>query len=315
MSQYLAIVKDWPVPTTRHEVRVFLGKMGYYRRFIFEYAKIARPLFEKLNKDGSKDKEKFTPSNELIESFEKLKSSLLNAPILAYPRFKSEEPFILDTDWSMDNGAIGACLSQKQDGKERVIAYAAKKLSKSQLNYAPTKGELYAVIFFIDHFKYYLALRPFRLRTDHRALVYLHSMQHPSGMIQRWLHTLSTYQFQVEHRAGTKHANADGLSRATHIPPNENEEELTDEKENIFQLNQVSRWNPTHLRVAQENDTDIQPVKEALEKGEKPDEKELKSFSAVTRLYLGMWESLSLDRYGGGASERLNSLPGGTPKI
>ena len=103
------------------------------------------------------------------ESFENLKAALLTAPILAYPKFDSPNPFILDTDWSMENGAIGACLSQKQEGKERVIAYAAKKLSKSQLNYAPTKGELYAVIYFIDYFKYYLAIRPFTLRTDHMA--------------------------------------------------------------------------------------------------------------------------------------------------
>ena len=88
--------------------------------------------------------------------------------MLAYPQFESKEPFILDTDWSLENGAIGACLSKRQQGKERVIAYAAKKLSKEQQNYAPTKGELFAVIYFIDHhFKYYLALRPFLLRTDH----------------------------------------------------------------------------------------------------------------------------------------------------
>ena len=83
----------------------------------------------------------------MIFSFQTLKKALVTAPILAYPQFASKHAFILDTDWGMENGAVGACLSQKQEGKERVIAYAAKRLSKSQLNYAPTKGELYAVIY------------------------------------------------------------------------------------------------------------------------------------------------------------------------
>ena len=138
MAEYLEIVKTWPIPKTRNEIRIFLGKTGYYRRFIFNYAQIAKPLFEKLVKDGVHDKQEFIPTPELKKSFETLKKALISAPILAYPQFYSKEPFILDTDWSQDNRAIGACLSQKQEGKERVIAYAAKRLSKSQLNYAPT---------------------------------------------------------------------------------------------------------------------------------------------------------------------------------
>ena len=134
----------------------------------------------------------------------------------------------------MENGAIGACLSQKQEGKERVIAYAAKKLSKSQLNYAPAKGELYTVIYFISYFKFYLAIRPFTLRTDHMALKYMHSMQQPARMVQRWLHTLSSYNFQIGHRAGKSHTNADSLSRATHLPENLEEETLTDEIEEVY---------------------------------------------------------------------------------
>ena len=142
----------------------------------------------------------------------------------------------------MENGAIGACLSQKQDGKEKVIAYTARKLSQSQLNYAHTKGELYAVIYFIDYFKYYLAMRKFILRTDHMALKYMHTTQEPSGMVQRWLHTLSTYHFDIENRAGKRHSNADSLSRAPHIPDNDDLETLTDESEKeIFQLNTYSK--------------------------------------------------------------------------
>ena len=69
----------------------------------------------------------------------------------------------------------------------------------------------------------------------------MHTMQEPSGIIQRWLHTLSTYQFEIEHRAGKKHSNADGLSRAEHIPENLQAATLTDEQEEIFEINQISK--------------------------------------------------------------------------
>ena len=71
---------------------------------------------------------------------------------MAYPRFDSDEPFVLDTDWSKDHQTIGAILSQRQEGFERVIAYGAKKLEKSKHNYSAHKGELWAVIYFVKYF-------------------------------------------------------------------------------------------------------------------------------------------------------------------
>ena len=144
---YVKAVRDWTIPTTKSEARVFLGKVGYYRRFIKNYSKIARPWTDvtgvertgdvAADKAAEKAPLKITP--EMRSSFTELKGRLVQAPILAYPRFNSNEPFILDTDWSQESGTIGGVLSQVQDGKERAILYGAKKLAKSQDNYAPTK--------------------------------------------------------------------------------------------------------------------------------------------------------------------------------
>ena len=84
-----------------------------------------------------------------------MKQKLMSAPILAYPQFHGK-PFILDTDFSVDPGAIGGVLSQEQDGQDRVIAYGARRLQPWERNYASTKGELLAVIFFLQYYKYYL---------------------------------------------------------------------------------------------------------------------------------------------------------------
>ena len=217
-ERYVQVVKDWPLPNTRHKVRVFYGKVSYYKRFIRNFQQIAKPLSDQLRKSDVPDNKEFVPTTEFEASFNHLKTALTNAPILAFPSFSSQEPFILDTDWSKEAGTVGAVLSQRQDGIERPILYGSIKLSKSQRNYSATKGELAAIIIFLKSFKYYLQLRPFVIRTDHSALTSIKTMDHPSGMIQRWLEALSNYQFTVEHRAGTKHSNADALSRVDHAP-------------------------------------------------------------------------------------------------
>ena len=119
---------------------------------------------------------------------------------------------MLDTDYS--GNAIGGVLSQKQDGKERVILYSAQKLLPREKNLGSTKGGLLAALHFIVKWKYYLQHRRFLLRTDHQSLKWLYSMEEPRGMVARWLNVLSDYDFTIVHRPGKKHGNADALSRA-----------------------------------------------------------------------------------------------------
>ena len=91
-------------------------------------------------------------SNICQKSFDTLKQALCEAPVLAFPRF--DLPFVLDTDASTTG--VAAVLSQMQDGEERPIAYAAKALTKSQRKWAPTKIEMYALVFGTEAFYPYL---------------------------------------------------------------------------------------------------------------------------------------------------------------
>ena len=88
----------------------------------------------------------------------------------------------------------------------------------AQKNYAAHKGELFAVVYFTEHFRPYLSYRPFVLRTDHNALKYLDSMKPPTGMVARWMDLLASFRFTVQHRPGTQHGNADALSRRPALP-------------------------------------------------------------------------------------------------
>lgn len=104
-------------------------------------------------------------------------------------------------------------MSQVQRGRERVIAYASKKLSKAERRYSVTRREMLAAVVFVQYFKHYLYGRKFRLRTDHGSLKWLSNFKNINGQIARWFETLAMYQFEIEHRPGSRHGNADALSR------------------------------------------------------------------------------------------------------
>ena len=168
------------------------------------FAEIARPLDK-----ASEVTTIFNWTPEAQDAFETLKSRLTTTPILAFPMTK--EPFILYTDASLT--AMGAVLSQVQDGQERAICYASKAFSKAQTRYSATKRELLAVVNFTRHFKHYLLCQKFTIITDHRALQWLHNFKDPDELTARWLEKLAAFDYEVVHRPGKSIGHADGLSR------------------------------------------------------------------------------------------------------
>ena len=143
----VSCVKNWKVPECVTEVRSFLGFASYYRRFIPEFATIAAPLTKLTQK-----RTRFYWDEQCQGAFECLRDKLIEAPVLAYPR--PEGKLILDTDASAV--AISGCLSQVQDGEERVLAYYSQTLSAAQRRYCTTKRELLAVVKAVKHFCMYL---------------------------------------------------------------------------------------------------------------------------------------------------------------
>ena len=104
-------------------------------------------------------------------------------------------------------------LSQIQaDGTERVVAYGSRSLQPPEKNYCTTRLEMLALLEFTDHFRYYLLGRKFQTRFYHHALKWLQSFKEPQGQVARWLERLQEYDFEVEHRVGRAHFNADAMS-------------------------------------------------------------------------------------------------------
>ena len=203
-SKKTRAVAEWPEPVCVKDVRSFLGLASYYRRFVQNYATIAAPITKLMRKN-----QPFQWTQEAQTAFDALKGALTSAPILAMPT--DNDDFVLDTDAS--DLAIGAVLSQRHGGTERVIAYASRALDRREQNYCVTRKELLAVVHFLGYFKQYLLGRQFLIRTDHAALTWLRHTPDPIGQQARWLERMEEYTFRIEHRSGTQHGNAYALSR------------------------------------------------------------------------------------------------------
>ena len=202
-------VKSLPVPNCLKCVRKFLGFVGYYRRCISNFANMAEPQVSLTGKDIP-----FVWGPACSMAFAGLREALIWALILSFPT--EDGDYISDTDAS--NFGLGGVLSQIQENVECVIAYCSRALQPSQRKYCTTKREMLAAVSMCIQFCSYLRGAKFTLRTDRKALVWLHRFKDIEGMMARWLHTLKQFQFYIIHRAGREHGNADGLSRAPSTP-------------------------------------------------------------------------------------------------
>ena len=155
-------------------VRQFLGHAGFYRRFIKDFSKIAKPLYKILEKDAN-----FFWKKVCQESFEELKSHLTTAPIVRAPNWQF--PFEVMCDAS--DLAIGAVLGQREDGKTHVVYYASKTLNEAQRNYTTTENELLAVVYALDKFRAYLVGSDIVIFTHHSTLKYLLTKQNAKARL------------------------------------------------------------------------------------------------------------------------------------
>ncbi|CAF4800983.1 unnamed protein product [Pieris macdunnoughi] len=208
----IAAVKKFPIPKTQKEIKSFLGLVGYYRKFIQDFAKLTKPLTKCLKK-GSKIN--LTP--EYTQAFEKCKEVLINAPILQYPDF--DKPFILTTDAS--DVAIGAVLSQGTIGTDKPVAYASRTLSDTEQKYSTIEKELLSIVWAIKYFRPYLYGKKFTIYTDHRPLTWIMSIKDPNSKLTRWRLRLAEYNYDVQYKKGKANTNADALSRVQIIHHNQ----------------------------------------------------------------------------------------------
>jgi hypothetical protein len=199
-------ILDAPHPTTKKQVRSFLGLIGYFRQYMPNFAAIAVPLTD-LTKKGQSNIVQWEDIHE--KAFQSLKGLLVKEPVLRLADFS--QPFWLQTDAS--DAGIGAVLLQDYNGDKYPVAYASKKLLPRERAYSVIERECLALVWAIKKFQTYLYGQEFVLQTDHQPLVYLDKCKVTNSRIMRWALFLQNYRFQIRAIKGSDNLIADYLSR------------------------------------------------------------------------------------------------------
>nr|AAV31273.1 putative polyprotein [Oryza sativa Japonica Group]AAV31377.1 putative polyprotein [Oryza sativa Japonica Group] len=259
-------VLSWKQPKTVSEIRSFLGLAGYYRRFIENFSKIARPMTRLLQKEV-----KYKWTEDCEQSFQELKKRLVTAPVLILP--DSRKGFQVYCDASR----LGLGCVMMQEGK--VVAYASRQLRPHENNYPTHDLELAAVVHALKIWRHYLFGNRTEMYTDHKSLKYIFTQPDLNMRQRRWLELIKDYDMEIHYHPGKANVVADALSRKSYCNMSEGRHlpwELCQEFEKL-NLDIVSKGfvatleaQPTlfdQVREAQVNDPDIPEIKKNMRRG------------------------------------------------
>ena len=196
-------VLSWEQPKSVTQVRSFLGLAGYYRRFIENFSKHAKPMTELLKKE-----KKFEWSSDCEKSFRELKNRLTTAPVLILPDIHKDFEIFCDAS----RQGLGCVLMQ--DG--HVVAYASRQLRPHELNYPTHDLELAAVVHALKIWRHYLIGNRCELYSDHQSLKYLFTQPDLNLRQRRWLELIKDYDVGLNYKPGKANVVADALSRKTY---------------------------------------------------------------------------------------------------
>ena len=256
----ITAIKDWPQPKSVKQVRQFLGLSGFLRRYIKDYAIIARPITDLLqgysNKKQSRssnlklEKEHFVWGKDQQAAFNKLKQVIAKDVTLAFPNF--DLPFKLSCDASR-NG-LGGWLEQVQpNGKYRPIAFASRKTSNAERQYPVHKIEFLALKWCVtEKFKDYLYGKSFVIYTDNNPLTYVLKSAKLDATSQRWLSQLEQYDFTIQYKPGVNNIVA--------AAPNQIYD--TEEKDNF---EHVQKWARERSQGFEEKERRVKEMKQSYE--------------------------------------------------
>ena len=203
----VAPLMNYKKPITQRDLRSFLGTVGYYRRFVQNFGKIAASLTAATRKNMPRVVE-WTSARE--KSFSELKLAVASICAQCIPSLS--DVFMLTTDASF--AGIGAVLSVTREGVDLPVAFYSRQLRDRETCYTATELECLGVVEAIRHFEVYLVGSHFTLVMDHHALQFELSNKWPNRCLTRWSLFLQGFSFTYTYiTAGRELKNADGLSR------------------------------------------------------------------------------------------------------
>lgn len=234
-------VSKFPIPRNFKDVQSFLGLTSYFRRFIKNYALIAKPLYDLLKKDSE-----FKFNEDELHAFETLKSLLIREPILAIFNPHAETQLHCDAS----SHGFGSILMQKQnDGKFHPIFYFSKRTSPTESKYHSYELEMMCIVNSLKRFRVYLQGLEFKIITDCNSIKLALQKKEINNRILRWSLELQNYSYTIEHRSNKQMTHADCLSRNS----------ILILEDNTFERN---------LSIKQDQDKEISQIRDSLENSE-----------------------------------------------
>jgi hypothetical protein len=203
-SKKVTTILDWKAPKDVRGIKSFIGMVGYYRRFIEGFSKIARPMIALLAK---KVEFKWTPACQ--KSFETLKEKLTTTPVLILPDV--HKPFSVYCDASCTG--LGCVLMQEG----RIVAYSSRQLKIHEKNYPTHDLELAAVVHALKTWRHYLYGQKCDIYMDHKSLKFIFTQSELNMRQRRWLEVIKDYELEIHYHLGKANVVADALSRKSQV--------------------------------------------------------------------------------------------------
>ena len=231
----VSMIRNLMPPTTVKGIKSSLGHDGFYRRFIRDFSKIARPLCRLLEKDT-----KFYFDESCHNAFEEIKSRLVEAPIMAKPYWNKEFEIICDAS----DFAMGAVLGQKDEKVFKAIYYASKTFNEAQENYSTTEKEMLSIVFACENFRPYILGSHVVLHTDHATIKYLMAKKEAKPRLIRGVLLLQEFDLEIKDKKGSNNVIADYLSRVKKPTVQQEKIKIAENfpDEQLFQLSLQSPW-------------------------------------------------------------------------
>ncbi|KAG6458358.1 hypothetical protein O3G_MSEX010822 [Manduca sexta] len=248
-SHKILAVSNFPVPRNVHDVRRFIGLASFFRRFIKDFALIARPLTDLLKSNFI-----WKWNDEHFSAFNTLKQKLAERPILALYDVKLETE--LHTDASK-LGVAGILMQRHCDGSLRPVAYYSRKTNVDEQKLHSFELETLAVIASLKRFRVYLLGLKFKIITDCNALRTTLTKRDLIPRISRWWVQFQEFDCEIVYRAGTRMLHVDALSRAPVTEP------VADDDETHF-LDVLNINTEDWISTVQSNDDEINRIRDIL---------------------------------------------------
>jgi hypothetical protein len=197
-------VTKWECPKIVGDIHSFLGLAGYYRRFIENFSKIAKPMTELLKKEN-----KFVWSDSCEASFQELKKRLVTAQVLSLPDIQQDFQVYCDAS----RQGLGCVFMQGG----RIVAYASRQLKNHERNYPTHDLELASVVHALKSWRHYLMGKHCDIFTDQKSLKYIFTEKELNLRQRRWLELIKDYNLNLQYHPRKANVVADALSRKGYV--------------------------------------------------------------------------------------------------